>query len=792
MKTTKIAVAAATTFSLCAVPTVRAAVTVSEDETWSSGSYSESVVIDGGAKLTVNGDVSVAAAVDVGGANGGGALEIAGATLANTASRIRFNVGLPGDYAGPRSSPDYVSELILKTGGVAKSSAGLSQNGAFDSRVRFEGGQLMFNSYASRALFSAAGSAMHLEGLDGNDIDLFFSYTGGRTLYLMQDWSAANTATRLAFAGDCDVVLDANDSTALHMQVYGSSAGDKLASGYKTVAWGQTGNLVLKKNIQMTLDGDMMLPFGAQTGGVVLDAATARLDFNGRRTAVNAITATQGLVTNSAATAATLVLGLDNADATLSGIVKADLKGDFNYEKAGSGTLTIDKGAYGTLTVAEGEVAFAATAATPAGGAVSVDALVIDSADMATLLVDGVALTVGTAGGTALGGVAVVTRNGGSFTCGAWNASEDAVSREPSVASGDTLVKFGSGTTTLASTNSLPSLDVRAGTIRFRTPYLTGGSKMMLKYTFKKTSGTNQKLCFEEIRVRGWNNVGNWTDNAIAAHQQCLDRYPVRGSIADAFADGGMWVNGEYLESSTGSNRALPYSPSFLFDNGTSTTRVYNPTNTIPNPADAATWQQVAFRVYWWQSVIKLAGYNFTKGLYQQNVGLPVTWTVEASTNGTDWAVVDERADIVPPAAENWNSKVWYNGGTDFPLIGLGPERGIGASAAVRVDSGATLDLEGLADAERTISNLTIDMAAGGGGRITTFVPAANGVLDIVNLQGTLNENTDLGLTFDSIVGAGNLSTWTVRANGVAKTKRIIARDGKLVVVADATVMYVR
>ena len=119
-------------------------------------------------------------------------------------------------------------------------------------------------------------------------------------------------------------------------------------------------------------------------------------------------------------------------------------------------------------------------------------------------------------------------------------------------------------------------------------------------------------------------------------------------------------------------------------------------------------------------------------------------------------------------------------------------ERGIGASAAVRVDSGATLDLEGLADAERTISNLTIDMAAGGGGHITTFVPAANGVLDIMNLQGTLNENTDLGLTFDSIVGAGNLSTWTVRVNGVAKTKRIIARDGKLVVVADATVLYVR
>lgn len=770
-----------------------ATVTVSADTTWSSGSYSEDVVIAGGAKLTVNGDVSTTGKLKVGDANGGAVLEVTSGTVYANERICFYPEALAADWSGTTASADFLSEVIVKQYAIASSRAGLNNNCRFPSAVRFQGGKLQFNSGSviNEPLFVSAQGETHLVG-EGGDISLFFNWNNNITRYFLKDFGPNNTSPRLVFEGDCDVVMDANQYVNLRMQSYGSSVGDKLASGYKTVSWGQTGNLVLKKNIQMTLDGDMMLPFGAQTGGVVLDAATARLDFNGRRTAVNALTATQGLVTNSAATAATLVLGLDNADATLSGIMKADLKGDFNYEKAGSGTLTIDKGNYGTLTVAEGAVAFAATAATPADGAVSVDSLVIDSADMATLLVDGVALTVGTAGGTALGGVTVVTRNGGTFTCGAWNASADAVSREPSVASGDTLVKFGSGTTTLASTNSLPSLDVRAGTIRFRTPYLTGGSKMMLKYTFKKTSGTNQKLCFEEIRVRGWNNVGNWTDNAIAAHQQCLDRYPVRGSIADAFADGGMWVNGEYLESSTGSNRALPDSPSFLFDNGTSPARVYNPTNTIPNPADAATWQQVAFRLYWWQSVIKLAGYNFTKGLYQQNVGLPVTWTVEASTNGTDWAVVDERADIVPPAAENWNSKVWYNGGTDFPLIGLGPERGIGASAAVRVDSGATLDLEGLADAERTISHLTIDMAVGGGGHITTFVPAANGVLDVVNLQGTLNENTDLGLTFDSIVGAGNLSTWTVRANGVAKTKRIIARDGKLVVVADATVMCVR
>ena len=789
-------IAAAAAFLLCAPFAARATVTVSTDTTWSSGSYSEAVVIDSGAKLTINGNVSVDANVDVGGADGGGALEISSATLANSSSRIRFNVGLPSDYTGPRSSTDYVSEMILKPNGVAKCAVGLSQNGAFDSRVRFEGGQLMFNTYTKRSLFSAAGSVLHLEGMNGNDIDLFFSYTGNQPLYLLQDWSVGNTSPRLAFQGDCDVVLDANQYAALHMQTYGSNVGDKLATGGGTVVWNQTGDLVLKNYILMTLDGDMMLPSGAQTGGVVLDGSGAVLDFNGRRAAVNSITVTHGLVTNSAATAATLVLGLDNADENLSDIVKANLNGVFNYEKAGSGTLTIDKGNYGTLTVADGAVAFAATP----GTAITVDSLVVNSATMGTLVVDGVALTVGTASGSALGGVMVVTRNGGTFSCGTWGSSSGGTLRNPDLAATDALVKPGAGLLTIASTNSLPAkLDVRAGTVRFRTPYLTGGAKMMVKYTFKKTSGTNRYLALEEIRMRGYNNVGNWTDNAIASINPPLDRYPVRSSIADAFANNGVWVNGEYAES-TASGNLLPYSPSYLFDNSASTARIYTPTNTIPVPSDPASWQQVVFRIFWWNPVIKVMGYNFTKGFHQNwNDGLPMTWTVEASTNATDWVVIDERTDRMPPECEEYRQKQWYvdgtdfeyNGSRDFALIGLGPERGVGSAASVRVDADATIDLEGLADSERTISALEIDMAVGGG-HITTFAPAANGVLDIVNLSGTLGESTDLGLTFDSIVNAANLNTWTVRVNGVAKPKRVAARDGKLVVLADATLITFR
>lgn len=787
-------VAAATTALLVATQPARATVTVSTDTTWSSGTYSEDVVIAGGAKLTVNGDVSTTGKLKVGDANGGAVLEVTSGTVHANERICFYPEALAADWSGTTASADFLSEVIVKQYAIASSRAGLNNNCRFPSAVRFQGGKLQFSSGSviNEPLFVSAQGETHLVG-EGGDILLFFNWNNSITRYFLKDFGPNNTSPRLVFEGDCDVVMDANQYVNLRMQSYGSSVGDKLANGYKTVAWNQTGDLVLKNYILMTLDGDMMLPYGAQTGGVVLNGSGTRLDFNGRRTAVNAITVTQGLVTNSSATAATLVLGLDNADANISDIVKADLKGVFNYEKAGSGTLTIDKGAYGTLTVAGGAVAFAATSATPANRQVNIGTLDVISGF--ELVVDGMRVVCDTATGADISHLAISTRNGGEFVCENFGATGTRYIYDFNPASGNRYAKLGTQSDILVATNAISGgVSVRQGRLELR-PDWDGSHSQLVRFKFTKSYG-NQPLSL--CNMQFWKYGDNRTQVARAdgAQAGCYQKVATLSEL----------VSGD-------NNYGQIFCESELQSGSTELVELFNPNNTwdghvkftaVPTEESPIT---IAVNLRWWNASTKLCGYNFLKkGNMNTGVmaGLPVSWIVETSSDGTTWIEVDRRTDCDPPTTA-WKVVGFSGSGTRstattdnnlatyFPIAGceVGGAGGFSASSVVRVDAGAVLDTTYVADSERTISALEIDMAVGGG-HITTFAPAANGVLDVVNLQGTLNENTDLGLTFDSIVGAGNLSTWTVRVNGVAKTKRIIARDGKLVVVADATVLYVR
>ena len=793
-KLTKLSNAIIATGLFCAPLVAMATVTVSTDTTWSSGTYSEDVVIAGGAKLTVNGDVTISGAIDVGDSNGGSVLEVSSGTI-HASQKIRFKPeqlsALPANVA----SEDYVSEVIVKSDAIASSSVGLNLNCQFPSAVRFQGGKLRFNGYGGNyPLFvCASGGAIHLCGEDGNDIKFDFNNNhSSQKLYFLQKYSS--TATSLVFEGNCDVTMSGNAATPLDMQVYGFSAGDKLAEGYGSVSWNQTGDLVLKNNIWMTLGGDMMLPYGAQTGGVKLDAATARLDFNGRRAAVNAITVTQGLVTNSSATAATLVLGLDNGNANISEIVKADLKGDFNYEKAGSGTLTIDKGNYGTLKVSGGAVTFAPTAATPANRQVNIGTL--DVVAGFELVIDGMRVVCNTVTGTDVSHLTISTRNGGEFVCDNFSATGNRYIYDFDAASGTRYVKLGTQTDVLVATNAITGgVSVKSGQLELRPDWATAQSQFVrVKFT---KSYNNQPLALCNLQF--WKYSDDRTQ-VLRADGAFNDGYVKVDNVEDfttSYTDKGNIMC--LSELKTGSSALVE----LLNQNGTWNGQVMFAS--VPTEADPIV---ISVKLRWWTATTKLCGYNFLKkGNMNTGVmaGFPVSWIVETSSDGTTWVEVDRRTDCDPPTTA-WRAAGFSGSGTRttetttsgttatyFPIAGCegGGAGGFSASSVVRVDAGAVLDTTYVADSERTISALEIDMAVGGG-HITTFAPAANGVLDIVNFSGTLGENTDLGLTFDAIVNAANLNTWTVRVDGVAKAKRIAARDGKLVVLADTTVLYVR
>ena len=743
--------------------------TVSADTTWGTGTHSTVVVEN--ATLTIDGEAESSGTVDIGSSNGGGTVDIVSGYL--WAASYRFGVTVPASFTG-----DYLNKVFVRSGGKAYLNAGFSHNGKFPSLMTFDGGLAQFSTYAERYLFSCATTNLTLRGVNGHDISLFFSFTGGRTLNWLKDWSDTNIDMRLRTEGDCDVVLDGNDMASIRMQTYGSTK-DKLEQGYRTVDGHHTGDLVLMNRIAMTLDGDMMLPFGAQTGGVTIKGKST-LDFNGRRTAVNSLSvaSADGRVMNTASGPATVVLGLNDRSEAFSQLFPTGAEGVFHFEKAGLGTMTVDRGELSSLRVSGGAVSFVRTSATPADGRITVSELVVDSPDMTTLLVDGVNLTCSSVSGAALGKLVVVLKNGGTFDYGTMASPGSAV-RDPAVAAGETLVKTGPGVMTVVSEDALAgSLDVREGVVRFRAPFVTGGTRMLVRYTFKKTSGTNQPLMLEELKLSGLNSAGTATENIFAGHSDHATRYPIRSSVAEVYENGGMWVSGTYVESSTGTNVPLKYTPDWLFDNGTSSSRVYSPNDTIPVPGDPSTWQQIVARVYWWNPATRIKGYNFAKALFQKTTqGLPVSWQVEASTNGVNWSVIGEETDVTPAEVGQW-SRGWV-GATDFKVVGLGPDKGFSASSAIRVDAGATLDLEGLAPDERVISKLVIDFAKGGG-TITDFNPAESGVLQIVNV-GTPKLTTDKPLmTFDRCANAERVKQWTVLVDGTPARGKLQIRNGKL------------
>lgn len=85
-------------------------------------------------------------------------------------------------------------------------------------------------------------------------------------------------------------------------------------------------------------------------------------------------------------------------------------------------------------------------------------------------------------------------------------------------------------------------------------------------------------------------------------------------------------------------------------------------------------------------------------------------------------------------------------------------------NGAVQVDSDVTLDLSSIADANISISNLTVAATAG---TITKFRPAENGILNIVGVGDDLPGIYRAQISLPYVVGAERFATWGVAVDGV-------------------------
>lgn len=201
-------------------------------------------------------------------------------------------------------------------------------------------------------------------------------------------------------------------------------------------------------------------------------------------------------------------------------------------------------------------------------------------------------------------------------------------------------------------------------------------------------------------------------------------------------------------------------------------------TNSVPQRADAASWHVVTLRLK--DDGTKFSGYRFVSNW--DNCSYPGCWAVEASDDGAIWATLDEKVDYYPFSYHQANGQVdGYNPWNSAPVpdkavfpffwttnIAPGSVSFALNGAKLRVDKGGVLDVS-QTGAAAEVSRLEVD-AQLGGGRISSFKPALNGVLNVVNVAtpGRLSaKERKLAFVFDEIVNPENLSSWKVCVDGV-------------------------
>ena len=207
------------------------------------------------------------------------------------------------------------------------------------ARVLFNGSSAMLALRPSTEWFLWADSASAswvFEGINGADV--MFGMSGWWSAPTYKNLLHGNTKVKFRTQGDCDVVFLTPDSSHKHAFVVNYSTNQ--------VEWTHSGATVISNGCILRATADYALPNGPQTGSIALRGMDARavpvLDLCGTTQIANGVVdsspAGAGTITNSSATAATLVLGAHNQDCDL---VIGRVSQGVTIEKAGSGVLTV-------------------------------------------------------------------------------------------------------------------------------------------------------------------------------------------------------------------------------------------------------------------------------------------------------------------------------------------------------------------------------------------------------------------------------------------------------------------
>ena len=216
-------------------------------------------------------------------------------------------------------------------------------------------------------------------------------------------------------------------------------------------------------------------------------------------------------------------------------------------------------------------------------------------------------------------------------------------------------------------------------------------------------------------------------------------------------------------------------------------------TNQVLRADDAATWETISWHVDG-TARQPVTSYALRRGVNMsaKTHPCPSDWELQTSADGVVWTTLDARTgerawEDADAGSTKLNAQYFFTYNNHIPYLfrALSADWKFLDFGAVRVDAGATLDLEELHTENIAFNHLAI--ACAGAGTITTFRPAANGRLDVTTIAGTgakgLPSRLTLPLSFGRIIDAENLASWTVYMDGERSFASAVGVDGDRLVV---------
>lgn len=718
------------------------------------------------ASVTVGdyGQILGQASVTIGGLNGAGLVTLGGKRKGDidTANENSYSDDSAHLFCGVITVPENATAAsgtldilhLDENGALVQSGAKAKiQNlsSSCDARIRFNGGCLSdANGWNGAKQFtSTGGKALVFESENKHPISLRYQY----------GTVCEPTEGLVKTAGAGDVVVTGKTWTESQGH-YGWRL--TTAQGFD---WGHAGDLRLSAAMCLVCASANVLPCVKDGGDVVLDGDRSDnwLDLNGTAQAVNGLTvAASSIVSNSAATAATLTFGSARADGVLNA---PNVHGLVNVEKVGTGTLTVtNTPTLAALTVTDGTVRFA-----PSDDLVNLSALTVAAG--AKVVIDGVTVR---ANALALDPAASISAvNGGRLAFVENTATARTFVNGGQIPSGSSIEKTGAGTTVLVEPGrtELKDVHVREGVLAFAA---RGTTNEFWRVTIKATSVAGKKLNLGPFRLYDADGTycdGGITDGSFAWSDERFYA-KVDGALATALSSKQItfssvdFMEGDYNKVYHGNDAQMPPQKAMFSDAKTCSCAF----NFAPEISDPGTWLVATYRIPALGGRV-VAGYNVKSQWDEPTARFPGAWTVESSPSGQDgtWEVLDEQVGQVASDGASWYRTAPY------PVLADMPTAGLAADANVQVDAGATLDCSRV-EGRQEISSLTVSWPFEGVGTLKGVRFAVTGTLNVIVPDGVAWRSVYgvVPLAFLDSETGGDLSGWAVCVNGVRKNRRLV------------------